>query len=91
MLTVLKLGGELLEGADALRTAAHAVARLSGDGPLVVVHGGGRAIDADLEARGRTPRFADGLRVFAARRLCVKMSRRGVLATDLDRAARFAG
>lgn len=63
MLTVLKLGGELLEGADALRTAAQAVARLSSDGPLVVVHGGGRAIDADLEARGRTPRFADGLRV----------------------------
>ena len=32
-------------------------------GPLVVVHGGGRAIDAELRARGHEPRFVDGLRV----------------------------
>ena len=63
MLTVLKLGGELLEDADALRSAASAITRLMAGGPLVVVHGGGRAIDADLRARGETPRFADGLRV----------------------------
>ena len=31
--------------------------------PLVIVHGGGRAIDADLRARGIEPRFVDGLRV----------------------------
>ena len=28
-----------------------------------MVHGGGRAIDADLKVRGLTPRFVDGLRV----------------------------
>ena len=28
-----------------------------------MVHGGGRAIDADLRARGKAPRFVDGLRV----------------------------
>jgi len=28
-----------------------------------VIHGGGRAIDADLKARGKSPRFVDGLRV----------------------------
>jgi acetylglutamate kinase len=28
-----------------------------------VVHGGGRSIDAELKARGLTPRFADGLRI----------------------------
>ena len=63
MTTVLKLGGELLEDVAAVRSAAAAVVRLSGRGPVVVVHGGGRAIDAELRARGIEPRFADGLRV----------------------------
>ncbi len=63
MTTVLKLGGELLEDAGAMRAAADAVVRLSAHGPLVVVHGGGRAIDAELRARGESPRFVDGLRV----------------------------
>jgi len=63
MATVLKLGGELLEDAAALQAASVAIVRLASRGPLTVVHGGGRAIDADLRARGLTPRFADGLRV----------------------------
>ena len=63
MLTVLKLGGELLEDASALANAAAAIVRLAAEGPLVVVHGGGRAIDAELRARGLEPRFVDGLRV----------------------------
>ena len=37
--------------------------RLAASGPLVVVHGGGRAIDAELRARGESPRFVDGLRI----------------------------
>jgi acetylglutamate kinase len=61
--TVLKLGGELLEDAAAVRTAAAGIVRLSSSGPLLVVHGGGRAIDAELRRRGLTPRFADGLRI----------------------------
>ncbi|MGH9309586.1 MAG: acetylglutamate kinase [Vicinamibacterales bacterium] len=61
--TVLKLGGELLEDAAAVRAAAAAIVRLAEREPLVVVHGGGRAIDAELRARGLTPRFADGLRI----------------------------
>lgn len=61
--TVLKLGGELLEDGDAMRVAAGAIAELSAHGAVVVVHGGGRAIDADLKARGKAPRFVDGLRV----------------------------
>jgi acetylglutamate kinase len=61
--TVLKLGGELLEDAPAMRAAAEGVVRLSASGPLVVVHGGGRAIDAELRARGESPRFVDGLRI----------------------------
>lgn len=63
MLTVLKLGGELLEGAAAMREIASAVAQLESEGPLVVVHGGGRAIDGELRARGIEPRFVDGLRI----------------------------
>lgn len=69
MATVLKLGGELLEDAAALRGAAAAIVRLAGRGPLVVVHGGGRAIDAELRARGLAPTFVDGLRVTDAETL----------------------
>lgn len=63
MLTLLKLGGELLEDAAAMARAADGIRALSADGPLVVVHGGGRAIDADLRARGVSPRFVDGIRI----------------------------
>jgi acetylglutamate kinase len=61
--TLLKLGGELLEDAAAMRAAAAGIAALRASGPVTVVHGGGRAIDADLKARGKSPAFADGLRV----------------------------
>jgi acetylglutamate kinase len=63
LITVLKLGGELLEDRTAMRAAVRGVASLRAHGPVVVVHGGGRAIDADLKARGLTPRFVDGLRI----------------------------
>jgi acetylglutamate kinase len=63
MQTVLKIGGELLEDTGAVRAAAEAIVRLAAAGPLVVVHGGGRAIDAELAARGQSPRFVDGLRI----------------------------
>lgn len=63
MITVLKLGGELLEDAGALQGAAAAIERLAAGQRVVVVHGGGRAIDAELRRRGLTPRFADGLRI----------------------------
>jgi acetylglutamate kinase len=60
---VLKLGGELLESpADRDRTA-DAAAAWAAAGPLVVVHGGGRAIDAALDRQGLTPKKVDGLRV----------------------------
>ena len=63
MTSVLKLGGELLEDAAAMARAAVGIRALADAGPLVVVHGGGRAIDADLRARGVTPRFVDGIRL----------------------------
>jgi acetylglutamate kinase len=61
--TLLKLGGELLEDAAAMRAAAAGIVSLRAAGPVAVVHGGGRAIDADLKARGKAPQFVDGLRI----------------------------
>ena len=63
MITVLKLGGELLEDAAAMAVAAARVRLLATRGRVVVVHGGGRAIDAALRDRGLEPRFVDGLRI----------------------------
>jgi acetylglutamate kinase len=60
---VLKLGGELLETAEQRLRIAGLCASLYGSRPLVVVHGGGRAVDAELARRGIAPRKVDGLRV----------------------------
>jgi len=60
---VVKLGGELLESAaDRGRIAALAAA-IASHRPLVVVHGGGRAIDAELDRRAIAPKKVDGLRI----------------------------
>jgi acetylglutamate kinase len=74
MTTVLKLGGELLDDAAAMRATAEAVIALAKQGPLVVVHGGGRAVDAELRARGLEPKFVDGLRITDAAALDVAVS-----------------
>jgi acetylglutamate kinase len=60
---VLKIGGELLEQAEGRSRIAAAVASMSGTRPVVVVHGGGRAIDADLTRRAIQPTKVEGLRV----------------------------
>jgi acetylglutamate kinase len=60
-MTVLKLGGELFEAAPARAQMADAIAALSG--PLVIVHGGGKAIDAELARRNIQPKKVDGLRI----------------------------
>jgi acetylglutamate kinase len=60
---VLKLGGELLESADQRARVAALGASVARTRALVVVHGGGRAIDAELARRQIAPRKVDGLRV----------------------------
>jgi len=60
---VLKLGGELIESAQQRARIAACAASLSSRGPLAIVHGGGRAIDAELDRRGIRPQKVDGLRV----------------------------
>lgn len=75
-LTLLKLGGELLEpdqasaagspaGASAggFATVMASIAALAADGPLVIVHGGGREIDAETQRRGVPKQAVEGLRI----------------------------
>jgi acetylglutamate kinase len=60
---VLKLGGELLETADGRARIGALAASVTTRRALIVVHGGGRAIDAELDRRGIAPKKIDGLRV----------------------------
>ena len=60
---VLKLGGELLEGADRVKAIAKVIKQAAKIRPLIVVHGGGREIDAALAQVGIPKRQVDGLRV----------------------------
>ena len=61
---VLKFGGELLEDRSRLATIVSAIARTASQGvPLVIVHGGGKEIDAALKAAGIEKRQVDGLRI----------------------------
>lgn len=61
--TVLKFGGELLESPERLAGVAAAVAGIAVQGPLIVVHGGGKEIDAECARRGIAKVAVDGLRV----------------------------
>ncbi len=61
---VVKFGGELLEDPSRLQTVVGALARVAAQRiPLVVVHGGGREIDAALKTAGIEKKQVDGLRV----------------------------
>ena len=60
---VLKLGGELIETDKGLAAMGRAIASAARNGRLVVVHGGGREIDAALAQVGIPKRQVDGLRV----------------------------
>jgi acetylglutamate kinase len=60
---VLKLGGELIETKDKLKAMGKAVVSAARKHRLVIVHGGGREIDAALAQVGIPKRQVDGLRV----------------------------
>ena len=61
---VLKFGGELLEDVARLRTIVGAIAKIAaGHEALVIVHGGGKEIDAALQAAGIEKHHVDGLRI----------------------------
>ena len=63
---VLKFGGELLEDRQRVASLASTIAKLTKKKPLVplvIVHGGGREIDAALARVGIEKRQVDGLRI----------------------------
>jgi acetylglutamate kinase len=61
---VLKFGGELLEDRTRLNAVVSAVAQIAAAGaPLVIIHGGGKEIDAALATAGVEKRQVEGLRI----------------------------
>ena len=89
---VLKLGGELLEQPEDVQRLAAGIASMARRASLVVVHGGGREIDAALATAGIPKRQIDGLRVTDARTLDVVVSvLAGGINTRLVAALRRAG
>jgi acetylglutamate kinase len=65
-LVVMKFGGELLEDPVRLGGVVESIVRIAGApvrARLVVVHGGGREIDAALRVAGLEKRQVDGLRI----------------------------
>jgi acetylglutamate kinase len=89
---VLKLGGELLEQPADLERIARRIVAMAARTSLVVVHGGGREIDAGLAAAGIPKQQVDGLRVTDAATLGVVVSVvAGAINTRLVGAVRKAG
>jgi acetylglutamate kinase len=68
---VVKLGGELLEDRAHLATVVAAIAAIATTTTQVIVHGGGKEIDAALKTAGIEKRQVDGLRITDAATLDV--------------------
>jgi acetylglutamate kinase len=61
---VIKFGGELIEDRAHLAAVVAGLSAIAANGtPLVVVHGGGKEIDAALKAAGIEKRQVEGLRI----------------------------
>jgi acetylglutamate kinase len=89
---VLKLGGELLEQPQDLERVAAMIAALAAQTRLVVVHGGGKEIDAALANAGIPKQQVDGLRITDGPTLDVVVSvLAGAINTRLVAAVRRAG
>jgi acetylglutamate kinase len=73
---VIKFGGELIEDRAHLAAVVSALASIAGAGkaPLVIVHGGGKEIDAALTIAGLEKRQVEGLRITDAATLDVVVS-----------------
>ena len=74
---VIKFGGELLEEPRRLRRLARKVCETAARRCVLVVHGGGREVDAEMARLGIPKRAVDGLRITDADTLDVVL---GVLA-----------
>jgi acetylglutamate kinase len=95
---VIKVGGTTLEDPATSGQLWDAVARLTQGRPVVLVHGGGKAVDKLLDRLGMTVTRVEGLRVTAPdqidyitgvlagtinKRIVAQLSRRGVKAVGL--------
>ena len=60
---IVKYGGNAMKNLDLRRSVAREIGPLRRNMPVVVVHGGGPAIERELQARGLSSQFVDGLRV----------------------------
>lgn len=91
-LTVVKVGGELLETRERAEALARSISPMAADGRLIVVHGGGREIDAECARRGLKKVAVDGLRVTDADTLeAVVAALAGTINTRLVTALVLAG
>jgi len=92
---VLKFGGELLEEPARLQTVVAALKQVVARAPtvpVVVVHGGGKEIDAALKVAGIEKRQVDGLRITDGPTLDVVVSvLAGAVNTRLSAALNAAG
>ena len=90
---VLKFGGELLEDSARLGGVVEAIASIHALAtPLVIVHGGGKEIDAALKVAGIEKRQVDGLRITDEPTLDVVVSvLAGIVNTRLVAALMAAG
>jgi acetylglutamate kinase len=90
---VVKFGGELIEDRGHLATVVAALRTIAAEGtPLVVVHGGGKEIDAALQAAGLEKRQVEGLRITDAATLDVVVAvLAGAVNTRLVAALNTAG
>jgi acetylglutamate kinase len=90
---VVKFGGELLEDRGHLATVVGGLSAIAAAGtPLVIVHGGGKEIDAALKAAGIEKRQVEGLRITDAATLDVVVSvLAGAVNTRLVAALNTAG
>jgi acetylglutamate kinase len=90
---VLKFGGELLEDSSRMDGVVSAIAEIFSAGtPLVIVHGGGKEIDAALKTAGIEKRQIEGLRITDPRTLDVVVSvLAGIVNTRLVGALSGAG
>jgi acetylglutamate kinase len=91
--TVVKFGGELLDDPARLTTVVTALARAgAGSRPTVVVHGGGKEIDAAMKRAGLDKRQVEGLRITDAATLEVVVAvLAGTINTRLVAALNTAG
>ena len=92
---IVKYGGNAMKSLELRRAVAAEIAALRAREPLVVVHGGGPAIERELAARGIESHFVNGLRVTSPAAMDVVESALTVLgkglAQDIGRALGLTG